>query len=232
MSSYYNRAEHRTCFWKIVLNQRIYYIVSLVLNALILSFYATMAFTPHVPCLTPTGANITKGFEFAFKLGFFAIAADFTNQSFLEFYIRQRNFHDQQKTGFVSAATLTLETVHSVMEWVFRGLILSVSLFQTIIRLSATARYCINEVDTLKEEGKWLEWLIIAQIAKVLVLSFWHILLNKRKLGYYSNQFDATFFDQTTMQTSLDLTKSTAYQGHLNGTNISNNRPGKLQLRR
>jgi len=54
-----------------------------------------MAFTPHVPCLTPTGANITKGFEFAFKLGFFAIAADFTNQSFLEFYIRQRNFHDQ-----------------------------------------------------------------------------------------------------------------------------------------
>ena len=111
-----------------MLNQRFYYITGLFTNALLLSFYTVMAFVPHIPCLTPNGANVTKGFEFAFKLGFFALAADFTNSAFFEFYIRSRNYIEIEKNGFVSAATLTLETVYAVMEWVFRGLICLVSL--------------------------------------------------------------------------------------------------------
>ena len=78
-------------FWRIVLNQRCYYICGLVSNALLLSFYTVMAFTPHIPCFTPTGSDVTKGFQFAFRLGFFALAADFVNSAFFEFYIRQRN---------------------------------------------------------------------------------------------------------------------------------------------
>ena len=74
--------------WRLILNQRIYYIAGLLFNALLLSFYTVMAFTPHVPCLTPTHANVTKGFEFAFKLGFFATSADFINAGIFEFYIR------------------------------------------------------------------------------------------------------------------------------------------------
>ena len=70
------------------LNQRLYYIAGLVLNALLLSFYAVMAFTPHAHCETPTGFNVTKGFEISFKLGFYATAADFINSSFFEFYVR------------------------------------------------------------------------------------------------------------------------------------------------
>ena len=63
----------------------------LLLNAALLSCYTVMAFTPHVPCLTDSGTNVTKGFEFAFKLGFYATVADFINAAFLEFYIRQRH---------------------------------------------------------------------------------------------------------------------------------------------
>ena len=42
-------------------------------------------------------------------------------------------------------------------------------------------------------------------------------------MGYYGNQFDATFFDQTTLQTTLDMTKTT-YRGNLNRTALSQNR--------
>ena len=69
-----------------------------------LSFYTVMAFTPHMPCYNQTDQNITKGFEFAFKLGFFATAADFINAAFFEFYIRQRNHMETVNYGYVSTA--------------------------------------------------------------------------------------------------------------------------------
>ena len=74
--------------WRLILNQRLYYIAGLLLNALLLSLYTVMAFTSHTPCLTPTGSNVTKGYEFAFKLGFFVTSADFINAAFFEFYVR------------------------------------------------------------------------------------------------------------------------------------------------
>ena len=145
-SSYdnYSKTLNRTFFWRLALNQRLYYVAGLVLNALLLSFYAVMAFTPHAHCETPTGFNVTKGFEFSFKLGFYATAADFINSSFFEFYVRQRNHTDMQKYGHVSAKTQTLETVYAVMEWVFRGLFVLVTILQLLVRCSATGRYCVH----------------------------------------------------------------------------------------
>lgn len=61
-----------------------------------------MAFAEHEPCLTATGMNITKGFEFAFRLGFYATLADFINAAFLEFYLRQRHTFERNKLGFVT----------------------------------------------------------------------------------------------------------------------------------
>lgn len=124
---------------------------------------------------------MTKGFEFAFKLGFFALAADFVNSAFFEFYIRSRNYIELEKKGYVSAATLTLETVYAVMEWVFRGLVCLVSLLQILIRTSATGKYCIHETGVLSQEGTWLKLLIIAQLSKVVFMSVWHIILNRKK---------------------------------------------------
>jgi hypothetical protein len=171
------------------------------LNALLLSFYTVQAFTPHTPCLTATGSNVTKGFEFAFKLGFYAAAADFVNAAFFEFYIRQRNHIEMEAHGFVSKTTQTMETVYAVMEWVFRGLYILVSLLQAMIRNSSTGDYCINETGVLHEEGAWLKWLILVQVFKIVMLSIWHVLLNRKKQSFFSDQFDTTFFDRTTIMT-------------------------------
>ena len=91
--------------------------------------------------------NVTKGFEFAFKLGFIATVADFINSAFFEFYIRQRNHFEMQKLGYLTATTQTFETVYAVMEWVFRLLFILVCILQAIIRGSSTGKYCIDEGD-------------------------------------------------------------------------------------
>jgi hypothetical protein len=49
---YQNLAYQKSYTGKLVLNHRVYYICALIINGLLLSFYAVMAFTPHYPCLT------------------------------------------------------------------------------------------------------------------------------------------------------------------------------------
>ena len=161
--------------------------VGLLLNALLLSLYTVMAFTAHVPCLGPRGSNVTKGFEFCFKLGFYACAADFINAAFFEFYIRQRNHVEMSAHGFVSRTTQTLETVYAVMEWAFRAFYILISMLQSIIRNSDTGNFCINEAGVLYEEGQWLRWLIIMQVFKIILLSVWHVLLNRKKSSFFSD---------------------------------------------
>lgn len=88
-----------------------------------------------------------------------------------------------------------METIYAVMEWVFRGLFILVSLLQILIMSSHTGQYCIKEQGVLREEGHWLLWLIIVQVSKIVFLSAWHILLNRKKQSFFDNQFDTTFFD-------------------------------------
>ncbi len=155
-----------------------------------------MAFTPHVPCLTETGVNVTKGFEFCFKLGFFATAADFINSAFFEFYIRQRNHQENERYGYVTKNTLTLETIYAVMEWVFRALCLLVALLQAMIRSSKTGYYCTHELGVLADEGHWLLCLIVVSIFKIILLSAWHLVLNTRSKSFFADQFEqSTFMD-------------------------------------
>ena len=74
-----------------------------------------------------------------------------------------------------------METIYAVMEWVYRGLFLLVSLFQSLILASATGQHCTTEVGLLEQEGRWLFWLIIVQVCKLTFFSAWHILLNRKK---------------------------------------------------
>jgi len=93
------------------------------------------------------------------------------------------------------------------MEWVFRGLICLVSLLQGLILTSATGKYCMNEKDVLSVEGAWLKWLIIAQLSKVVFMATWHVLLNRKNQGFFEDQWDTTFFDQTTMMDETKLSE-------------------------
>ena len=94
---------------------------------------------------------------------------------------------EEQSLGYITSATQKFETVYAVMEWVFRGLFILVSLLQAMIRSSATGQYCIEETELLKEEGQWLGWLILVQTVKILVMSIWHILLNRKKHGFFQD---------------------------------------------
>ena len=58
-------------------------------------------------------------------------------------------------------------------EWVFRISIIAVSCLQMLILHQNTSRYCIEESGVLSLESNWLQWLITAQVVKVLVLSMW-----------------------------------------------------------
>lgn len=80
-----------------------------------------------------------------------------------------------------------METIYAVMEWVFRGLFILVSLLQMMIMGSATGQYCIKEQGVLQEEGLWLRWLIVVQVSKIVLLSVWHILLNRKKQSFFDN---------------------------------------------
>ena len=73
------------------------------------------------------------------------------------------------------------------MEWVFRSVAILISLLQWMIRNSETGRYCIEEVKLLEEEGMWLKTLILVQLIKIIILSVWHIILNRRKNGFFAD---------------------------------------------
>ena len=93
---------------------------------------------------------------------------------------------EMQRLGYISPTTQTFETVYAVMEWVFRSLFILVSILQGIIRGSSTGQYCIHEADQLlKEEGKWLGWLIVVQSVKIITMSAWHIVLNRRNKSFF-----------------------------------------------
>ena len=65
-----------------------YYLISLIYNAGLLSFYAVQTFAIHHPCLTKGGKNITNSFENAFMVGFVVVTADAIISNYLYIYFR------------------------------------------------------------------------------------------------------------------------------------------------
>lgn len=55
-----------------------------------------------------------------------------------------------------------------------------------MIRTLSPSKYCIHNTRTLHLEGTWLKWLVIMQLVKIFILSFWHLNLNKRNVDYFN----------------------------------------------
>ena len=60
-----------------------YYTTNLIYNALLASVYTIMVFTPHYPCLSTGGYNITDRIDLLFTLGFCTLLGDFVNTNIL-----------------------------------------------------------------------------------------------------------------------------------------------------
>ena len=72
--------------------------------------------------------NATKSIELAFRLGFGATVLDFLNSAIFEFYIRQKTHYEKNRLGHVTGQTEKLATYYAILEWVFRGMIVLISL--------------------------------------------------------------------------------------------------------
>jgi hypothetical protein len=76
-----------------------------------------------------------------------------------------------QKLNF----TMGLENLYLFIEWTFRGFVFLLTLLQLMIRHSTTGLYCIERAKILSSEGKWLSALILLQLAKLVIMTYWHV---------------------------------------------------------
>ena len=68
----------------------VYFIITLVYNAVLLGLYLTQVFSDHKDCLTKKGANVGTNFEFAFIIGLAVDSADIINSNFMASYFRSK----------------------------------------------------------------------------------------------------------------------------------------------
>ena len=60
-----------------------YYFANLAYNAFLASVYTVMVFTPHHPCLSSGGYNITDRIDILFTLGYCGLIGDFVNTNII-----------------------------------------------------------------------------------------------------------------------------------------------------
>lgn len=148
------------------------YVFGLLSAAALTSFEGVMAFQDHEMCFSEKGSNVTMSFDIAFRMGFYICALDLLITAFVELYVLLMKYYDLNKQGYFSNKTENLDFVYMIVKWLVRVLLLLIAFFQlAILSFDKSSRYCILEVETLKEEGQWLQWLCIAKIIKVLLLS-------------------------------------------------------------
>jgi len=114
-------------------NYMVYYFCQMLVNALLLSVYIVQALSEHHPCLSKNGHNITLRFEFSFKLGMLVLFIDSVNTSIVEIYYRFRVQYEENLNGVVSSGTLRTAMISTVIGWVLKSAILTVSIIQILV---------------------------------------------------------------------------------------------------
>ena len=161
----------------------IYYTCNLLVNIVLLSFYVILVFSDHHACTTSHGRNITTSFEFAFKLGLGVLLIDAANTNLVNIYLRltvQTNLAKYEKMLQDPGVPLALRmySMSSAIEWVMRIATCGVSLLQFLINHDNMASQCVKKPDgVLVKESHWLTALIVMQMLKVSVFSYWSMKL-------------------------------------------------------
>ena len=164
--------------WGCILNSTVrtytcYYIMSLLYNVMLIALYVVQTFTSHQPCLTRHGHNITNGFVNAYGVGLTVIIVDTLNSNVMGIYFRHRVQNEESTFGLVTATTRNLTMTCTYIEWLLRGVILFISLGQSLLLHSKTGDYCIHQLGVLSFEGHWISGLVIMQAIKVIVFTVW-----------------------------------------------------------
>ena len=151
-----------SCIWSSTIRTyTCYYILSLLFNVMLIALYIVQTFTSHQPCLTKHGHNITQSIVNAYGVGLVVLSVDTFNANVLGVYFRFLVQREESTFGLVTATTRRLTLSCTYIEWLMRGLILFVSLIQSLLLHSKTGDYCIHQLGVLGFEGHWISGLIV-----------------------------------------------------------------------
>ena len=145
----------------------------MLFNTLLLLFYTVVTFKTHSTCANTNEADddlsATDLMTIALTVGFGANFVDFIVTSFdfnLLFFETAEGKSDLQKNH---------STLAVVAKWVMPGLIIAVSIFQEVMRGLGVGKECFA-TGVLNMENTWLQWLIVAQLYRVVFFSLWRLL--------------------------------------------------------
>ena len=79
-------------------NYAIKYLISLLINALLLDLYVVQIYSEHVTCLTQEGANSTRLIKQALLLGLAPLIADIVVSNICSIYYRSKATRDAELT--------------------------------------------------------------------------------------------------------------------------------------
>ena len=63
--------------------------------------------------------------------------------------------------------------ISTVIGWILKSAILTVSIIQILVMHSNYGQYCIKQLEVLGIEGQWLQTIVVMQISKVVVFTIW-----------------------------------------------------------
>ena len=165
----------------------VYYIISLLLNVLLIALYSVQTFTKHEDCYTQSGINILHDITLAFRIGLIVIVVDTIHSNIISVYIRYGK--DSLLQGRWTNMESSFALYSGIIEWAIKGTILVVAALQYYMLKSRRTRSCVEENAVYEFESSWLLILIKLKLTKVVLSSIYLItctMLNNREkqLGY------------------------------------------------
>ena len=117
----------RTSTFNLAQHFSLYYISNLFTNAFLLSFYIVSLYIDHSTCRTKNEFYVTDYFDFVLYLGIVILLMDTFNSAVPCIYFRAKQKLEERK-GQVSVNTTASATISNILEWIFRAIMILVSM--------------------------------------------------------------------------------------------------------
>ena len=165
---------------RILYNSLNYFIVGLLFNGLLFSFYIVMVFSEHPECMSSSGrVNVTKKFIIFFQIGFIATIVDMGLSVCYETTVRVKSYFERDRHEYCSKSTLQHQEFFHIATWVMRGIWTIITFLQFAnLTLRSSEECTMMQFGGLRVEKEFFEYLIKFQLAKLVFLSSWHLILN------------------------------------------------------
>ena len=146
---------------------------------MLLPFYVVQVALVHPPCTTHTGHNVSKSYDYSFKLGLVILVIDVVNTHANGLYLFHADKMESRMPNGNWSMTHKLLNYTGYIEFIMWGATIVVSIKQAVLNLSSNGSYCVNHV--LIKERDQMTILIILQVVKAIAF------------GAFSTRLDTQF---------------------------------------